>query len=349
MLKELRSKMVLDQEDYESIVLKYANKYASKTLTAFRQWTGNRWILLFELLRVLLYPSPIKKAVLLTDAKGKDGDTGKSTYIRYPQKVLGPENYSSVLLQVLVSEEGKFQRALIYRKLGNFYADLPEKAVKDIGAFKVITGEDAITIEREYGDPFNWILYTKHIFSANTPPVPNADNAFWQRWIVVEFIGEFKEKIKNFEKTLEDEIPNALAIAIACFIVVMRRKFTFSYEDTPEDAKHKWLAKSDNIYAFMSWAVENQVLRKVDGIITRISSIYEYYVKWCNAMGEDPVAQNRFTTRLKQLGYQITHRGAYSYLKGYMLDKEKAKKLLEKEAEEIVEGTEQRTMEEYLQ
>jgi P4 family phage/plasmid primase-like protien len=349
-LRELRSKVVLDQKDYEGIVFKYADRYTPKTLTAFRQWAGSKWILLYELMGAVLYPSPIKKAVLLTDAEGKDGDTGKSTYIKYLQLVLGPENYSGVPLQVLVSEEFRFQRAAIYRKLANFYADLPERAVKDVGAFKVLTGEDTIVIERKFRDPIVWRPYTKHIFSANTPPhVENADVAFWKRWLVIEFVGEFKEKVKDFEKTLADEIPNALAIALACFTVVMRRRFTFSYENTAEDAKNKWLSKSDTVYAFLSWAIENQTLRKADGIITKVSNIYETYVSWCKAYGEDPIAQNRFTMRLKQLGYEVINRGGKSYLKSYALDKERAKELLEKEVEETTaEETEQRTIQEYL-
>jgi P4 family phage/plasmid primase-like protien len=344
-LRELRSKVVLDQKDYEGIVFKYADRYTPKTLSAFRQWAGSKWILLYELMGAVLYSSPIKKAVLLTDAEGRDGDTGKSTYIKYLQMVLGPENYSSIPLQALVGEEFRFQRAAIYRKLANFYADLPEKAVKDVGAFKVLTGEDTIVIERKFRDPIVWRPYTKHIFSANTPPpVENADAAFWKRWLVVEFVGGFKEKVKDFEKTLEDEVPNTLAIALACFTIVMSRRFTFSYENTAEDAKNKWLSKSDSVYAFMSWSIESQVLKKVDGVAAKVSSIYETYVSWCKAFGEDPVAQNRFTMRLKQLGYEVVNRSGRSYLKGYVLDRERARELIEKEAEEIVtEGIEQRT------
>jgi hypothetical protein len=31
-----------------------------------------------------------------------------------------------------------------------------------------------------------------------------------------------------------------------------------SYENTAEDAKNKWLSKSDGVYAFMSWAIESR-------------------------------------------------------------------------------------------
>jgi Predicted ATPase len=150
-----------------------------------------------------LYPRPYKKAVLLIDSEDREGDTGKSTYIRYLQLVLGRENYSSIPLQALIDIDNRFVASHIYRKLANFYADLPERAVSEVGQFKVLTGEDTITIDRKFRDPFTWLPYTKHIFSANRPPrVLKPDMAFWKRWLVVEFIGAFKDILKTSRRHL---------------------------------------------------------------------------------------------------------------------------------------------------
>jgi len=70
-------------------------RHAPRTLKAFREWVGNKWILLFELLGLVLYPKPCKKLVLLVDAEGREGDTGKSTYIKYLQLVLGGLRFSA--------------------------------------------------------------------------------------------------------------------------------------------------------------------------------------------------------------------------------------------------------------
>jgi putative DNA primase/helicase len=172
------------------ITEEFVEKHAPKTLKAFKEWVGDKWILLFEILGFMLYPRPYKKAVLLVDVESREGDTGKSTYIRYLQLVLGGENYSTVPLHDLVDLDKRFSASQIYRKLANFYADLPEKALSEVGQFKVITGEDAITIERKFKEPFSWLPYTKHVFSANKPPrVENPDTAFWKRWLLVEFSG----------------------------------------------------------------------------------------------------------------------------------------------------------------
>jgi P4 family phage/plasmid primase-like protien len=322
-LKELMGKLEITESDVA--------KHAPKTLKAFEEWVGSKWILLFELIGFVLYPKPYKKAVLLTDAEGREGDTGKSTYIRYLQRILERDNYTSVTLQALTNPEQRFQAALIYGKLANFYADLPEKAVKDVGAFKVITGEDTITIERKYRDPFTWRPYTKHIFSANIPPpVSQADNAWWRRWLVIEFYGDFKEVKKEFEKTLENEIPKAIAIGIAAFHKVLQRG-RFSYEDTSEDARFKWLSRVDSVFAFMEWAKNTGVLKPNQIARIPIDKLYNIYTRYCDYQDRDPVERRAFTLRLQSLGYSTKRPQKKSVLVGFELDESLANKLLSEE------------------
>jgi P4 family phage/plasmid primase-like protien len=322
-LKELMGKLEITESDVA--------KHAPKTLKAFEEWVGSKWILLFELIGFVLYPKPYKKAVLLTDAEGRKGDTGKSTYIRYLQRILERDNYTSVTLQALTNPEQRFQAALIYRKLANFYADLPKKAVEDVGAFKVITGEDTITIERKYRDPFTWRPYIKHIFSANVPPpVSQADDAWWRRWLVIEFYGDFKERIPEFEKTLKNEIPKAVAIGIAAFHKVLLRR-RFSYEDTLEDAKFKWLSRVDSVFAFMEWAKNTGVLKPNQSMRIPIDKLYNIYTRYCDYQDRDPVEQRVFTPRLKRLGYTIKKPKNISNLAGFELDESLADRLLSEE------------------
>jgi putative DNA primase/helicase len=244
--------------------------------------------------------------------------------------VLGRENYASVSLHDLVDPKQRFVAASIYKKLGNFYADLSEKAISEIGQFKVLVGEDTVTFDKKFKEPFTWLPYTKHIFSANKPPpVVKADMAFWKRWLVVEFIGNFKKPIKDFEKTLVEEIPQAVAIGIAAFYNVLKRG-SFSFENTPEDARHKWMSKSDTVYAFMEWLKSGGALIETPTGRVRVDELYEYYVKYCDYIDVEPVEQRRFTMRLKQLGYTIKKPQNYSTLYGYSLNGERLRKLLEK-------------------
>jgi phage/plasmid-associated DNA primase len=334
----------------EDVVL----KIAPKTLKAFKEWAGDKWLLLFEISGFTLYPRPYKKAVLLTDAKdmiGK-GNTGKSTYIRYLQGILGPENYSVVAAQEFTRKnQDKGKVSTIYRKLANFYPDLPEEALENIGEFKVITGEDAIPIRMLYKQAFVWRNpYVKHIYSANKPPVVrNADDAFWDRWLVLEFVGNFKEKVKNFEKTLYDEIPKAIAISIAAFHKALKRG-AFSFENTPEDAKIEWLSRGDSIFSFMLWVKSAGALVEDPTGKTPVENLYPYYSRYCEMRGLNAVRQEDFTRWLKNHGYNVKTPQHKSTIYGYRLKAEILEQLLrEEEGEESPEPENYRGLEHYYE
>jgi putative DNA primase/helicase len=322
----------------DSISENVVSKVAPKTLKAFKQWVGEKWLLLFEIIGFTLYPRPYKKAVLLTDAEdvmGR-GDTGKSTFIRYLQSILGPENFSTVAAQEFTRRnQDKGKVSTIYRKLANFYPDLPEEAFENIGEFKVVTGEDAIPIRMLYKQAFVWRSpYVKHIYSANRPPVVrDADDAFWNRWLVIEFVGNFKEKIRDFEKTLYDEIPRAIAIGIATFHKVLKRG-SFSYENTAEDAKIKWLSRCDSVFSFMLWAKSSGALVEDPTRRIPVESLYTYYTRYCGVRGLNPVRREDFTKQLKRHGYNVRKPQNVSTIYGYRLKAEVLEQLLRKEDEE---------------
>ena len=233
-------------------------------------------------------------------------------------------------LHDLVDPNQRFVAASIYRRLGNLYADLSERALSEIGRLKVLSGEDAMTFDRKFKEPVTWVPYTKHIFSANKPPpVVKADMAYWKRWLVVEFIGSFKKPIREFEKTLVEEIPQAVAIGIAAFYNVLKRG-SFSFENTPEDARHKWMSRSDTVYAFMEWLKSSGALVENPAGRVKVDNLYEHYVKYCDYIDVDPVEQRRFTMRLKELGYTTKKPKHYSTLRGYSLNGERLRELLEK-------------------
>ena len=313
------------------------NRYVPKTLKVFKEWAGEKWILLFEIIGFLLYPRPYKKFVILTDQEGKIGDTGKSSYLKYLGKILGSDNFTSIPIQAFQDPiESRFLIGQIYRKLANIYADLPKGVLREFGLIKMLTGEDYIMIDRKHKEGFKWLPYTKHIFSANElPPLGEIDMAFMNRVLIVEFKGLFTER-KRFEELydeIKDEIPKVIAISMTLFNNVLK-KGSFSFENTPEDAKHLWLSKSDSVYAFMNWLkIGGALIENKDGRIL-INDLYPYYTRYCEKYDRDPVAQKDFTSRLKKLGYMIKQPHRYSTIYGYILRKDIVEKLLKEEESE---------------
>jgi len=300
-----------------------AKQYTPKTYKAFRTWVGDKWVLLYEIVGVVLYPKHVKKAFLIYGST----DSGKSTYLRFLEKLIGSENYSSVKLQDVLSDEQRFKKWSLYRKLANIYADLPAKALKNLGGFKELTGGDSIEVERKFRDSFTWDnVYVKFIFSCNKPPkivdLSEADEAFWNRWVVVKFPESIpkERQVKDFEDTLLPEAPNVLALSVLAFYSVVRRGWVFSFENTAEDAKNEWLTKSDSIYAWLTARKQQGLLVEDPGARTESGVLYNDYVAWCKEVEErageevEKVTQDVFTKRLKKFYKTVTKQNKTYFL-----------------------------------
>lgn len=90
--------------------------------------------------------------------------------------LLGGDNVSNIPWQGLGD---RFNKAELFGKLANIFADLPSKAIDDNGMFKVLTSEDYITAERKNRDPFSFRPYARFLFSCNEIPRNYGDRSIW--------------------------------------------------------------------------------------------------------------------------------------------------------------------------
>jgi phage/plasmid-associated DNA primase len=325
-----------------------AAKYTPKTLRAFKEWAGDNWRTLYEVIGAVLYPRPIKRVILLIDEEDRAniGDTGKSTYLMLIIRLVGRENYSTVPLQDLADDSKRFSKWPLFLKLVNLYSDLPTKAIDDPGLVKVMTGRDTILIERKFKDQFNYRPIAKFIFSANKPPrvdIDTADLAFWKRFLIIPFVGRFTKAVEDFELTLMDEAPAILALAIAAFLKVKARGFQFtgdppSLEELAIRNRNLWLSRFDTVFQFLTWALREGVLVRDDGAkvpTTRGSgeegkSLYEFYTQYTEARNLEPVPANRFTGRLRELGLPLSRPKGVYYLRGFKIDEDAFARAVEK-------------------
>jgi phage/plasmid-associated DNA primase len=320
-----------------------AMRYAPKTLAAFKEWVGDNWRVLFEVIGAVLYPRPIKRVILLLDEEERAnlGDTGKSTFIMLIIRLLGRENYSTVPLQDLADDDKRFAKWPLFLKLANVYSDLPMKAIKDTGLIKVMTGRDTILIERKHHDQFNYRPYAKFIYSANKPPRISSENeadlAFWKRFLIIQFEGRFSRPIEDFELTLMDEASSILALSIAAFRRVKERGFRFTTDpesDLELAVRNRtiWLLHFDEVFKFLVWLLRNHVLvEDPEGRIPtthaqkseegEVVPLYDLYRTYTDRLNLDPVAPAVFTRRVRELGMpMVTVKGVH-YIKGFRIDK----------------------------
>jgi len=298
-----------------------AQQLCPKTLKAFRDWVGEKWILLFEIIGYCMYPRyDLHKAIMLVG----EGSNGKSTYLRLIKKILGVENIASVPLQYLADPSNRFAVAELYHKLANIYPDLPSAALRDTGRFKALTGEDMIMAERKHRDPFYFVNYAKLLFSCNElPQVFDMTPAFWRRWIVIEFPNQFPPNPRFFDETFtEDEIEGIIIVSLLAIRNVLKRG-KFSFEDTAADYKELWLRKTNSVYAFIRDLEDGRVegvraRRDINGRV-EADRLYQLYVNWCQENDVEPVAKRSFTLEMERLGFRKTKIGRRSYYKGLVL------------------------------
>jgi len=301
-----------------------AQKLCPRTLETFKAWVGDKWPLLFEIIGYALYPRyDLHKAVMLVG----EGANGKSTFLRLVRHVLGPQNVSSVSLQDLTDPDKRFTVSELYRKLANIYPDLPSRALKDTGRFKLLTGEDAITADRKHKAPITFVNYAKLVFATNELPQVSDDTyAFWRRWLVVEFPNQFPPDPTFYERTFtREEIEGIIVVSLYAIREVLKRG-KFSFEGTATDAKETWLRRTNPVYAFIRLMIEQgfdgyRLVEDPDERVER-DQLYERYVKWAEAEELEPVHKRVFTEEMARLGYKPVKIHNVVHYKGLKLVRE---------------------------
>lgn len=292
----------LDLEFFDKVIAesnfeKACLEHAKEVVEVFRAWVGDCWKLLFEIIGYTLYPSHgLHKAFMLVG----DGRNGKSTFLKLVHEILGDENVVGVSLQELCMN--RFSQASLYHKLANIYADIPSKPLAYTGFFKMLTGEDLISADRKFKERVTFRNYAKLLFSANElPEVSDMTDAFWRRWIIIEFPNKFEDNPNFFEETFPEEvIEKIIVLSLVAFTEVwIKRKF--SIEGEASDFKEQWLRKSNSIYAYVKTGLEEGRITLEKEAHTPSEELYQDYAEFCDANDLEPQSKKTFTLELERL------------------------------------------------
>jgi len=192
------------------------------------------------------------------------------------------------------------QRA--YHKLANIFPDIPNRAIGYTGWFKVLTGEDYISAPRKFRDSLYFKNYAKLLFSANElPQVEDMSEAYWRRWIVLEFPNKFADNPSFFEETFSREaIEKIIVLSILAFVNVYKAR-AFTVKGSESDFKEKWLRNANSIYAYVREGEESQHLALEKEAYTPADVLYQDYVEWCEETDREAQSKNMFTRELERL------------------------------------------------
>jgi len=198
---------------------------------------------------------PIAKAFMFLG----EGKNGKSTLLNLLRTFIGEDNCVSPSLQKLIRNE--HAKARLYGKLANIHGDLSDKVLKHSGNFKMLTGQDMVEGRHLYQEGFEFKNYAKLIYSANElPETYDTTDAFFRRWIIVEFPYKFTDKKNDGHKnkdpqildkiTTEEEMSGLFNWAVEGLKRVLENG-KFSTSAHTEEIKEKWMSQTNPIEIFI--------------------------------------------------------------------------------------------------
>jgi putative DNA primase/helicase len=208
-----------------------------------------------EMMGYLLIRSyPYSKAFML---KG-GGKNGKSMFLRFLEAFLGEENITAPSLQELLYN--RFSKSELYGKMACLHDDLPNSALKSTGNFKMITGGATIHADIKFQKPFKFKNYAKLIYTTNhLPKTEDTSDAFWRRWIIIDFFKTFTETDEDPHILDKTTTPEFLSAALNWALDGLDRVFMqnkFSTSETIQDTKARWIMETDPLRGFVEKFVE---------------------------------------------------------------------------------------------
>ena len=222
------------------------------------------------------------------------GGTGKSTLLKLIEEILGRENVSSISLQGL---QDRFAPAGLFLKQANMCADIPLSALSEVDMIKKLTGEDTISADRKFKDPFTFRSYARLFFSANSIPyIDEKTNAFYRRMLILKMESTPKEVDPGLFEKLREEIPN---IITRCSEEFYCSAGAVDISDNSREAVKSAHLESDSVEAFIVDRCETDPDAR-----TERHSLYDAYKNYCFNEGRRELTPTGFYKALANKGYK---------------------------------------------
>jgi putative DNA primase/helicase len=244
--------------------------------------------LLQEMFGYLLIPvNKAQKSFVFVGA----ANAGKSTLLSIAQDVLlGSDNVSNIPWQALGD---RFNKAELFGKLANIFADLPSKQIDDGGMFKSLTGEDTITAERKNKDPFNFRPYARLLFSCNDIPKNYSDRSdgFYRRLIIIRFDKSVppEKRDPNLRERLAAERDGILIWALEGLRRLIANNYLFTETASTHREIQRYKVESNSALMFLEECCEIR-----DGAECVRDTLFERYRDYCTRNGLKPLSQANF-------------------------------------------------------
>lgn len=239
----------------------------------------------------------VQKAFMHT---GK-GSNGKSILFGILFAMLGVDNVSAKTIHDF--EGNNFAAASLENVLANICADVGSKGIYETEALKKIISGDPLDCERKFYDSYTFQPYATLIFSANEIPiVEDESDAFARRFELIEWEKSFYGKDRdNTVKTIKHTPSEISGIfnKLTPIAKELLQKESLKYESTVEDAKIKWLKKSDSVNRFL-----DELCSRGADYYCPVVVLFGNYNTFAKKNGMTPLQDRKFNAKLEKLNLE---------------------------------------------
>ena len=227
------------------------------------------------------------------------GGNGKSTLLNLIIAFLGMESIATHSIYELTSD--RFAQADLDGKLVNIHSDIESNEIKRTGILKQLISGDSISVQKKNQDPYTMKSFAKLIFSTNQmPDVTEEPEAFFQRWLVIDFIQTFRgtdKENKNLidELTTDEELSGLLNILIKRIPKLILNDGIFKNAPTGYELKQTWKDHANSVDSF----INNKVEIKQDNKITK-KNFLGIYRMYCLEKKFKPLSEKAFSNRISE-------------------------------------------------
>lgn len=259
-----------------------------------------------ELAASMLIKKPITPALVFLLG---NGGNGKSQLIKLFTMLVGQENTSSIPLATLQND--RFASAELYMKLLNSCGDIGDGFLPQTDVLKSATGGDAIYAQHKGKDPFKFVPFAPHIYSANSEPrFRDFSKGFYDRIYPIRmdktFRGTNSEKSDPLRMIDQNQLSgwfNKL-MPICYRLITNQPRFTVS--EGMRKKREEWFNKLDLIGMFIEECciIHKPGETKFEDLVVSKQELWNSLLDWStlNGYSSNYINRNDLERRLMQLG-----------------------------------------------
>lgn len=224
------------------------------------------------------------------------GANGKSTFVEMITKFTGE---LSSHVDIANFDDGTSLASLV-GKVVNVADDVDAIYLEKSKNLKTMASGNTVGARAIYSQPITLKNTATLIFTANEPPVfKDKSDGIGRRLLIIPFENKVKERIYNLDELLSTDNAKSyiLNLALAGVKRIYDNKLEMSTSETIETATKQYYLDNDSVMAYLNDypAIDNNP----------VATIYEAYTEYCEDSNLKAVSLNKFSRRLKSLGYDI--------------------------------------------